>query len=382
MDHDPAGAQKSTKHATTLVGPFTAATVTPVGKREYIESNIDSQFFSEVFGTEVTVGAPTRIGSGQVGMNLRFAASSPDPSVPTSLVVKLASPDEKSRATGMALRNYEREVKFYTYVQPTVDIRVPTCHFADWDESSGLFALVMEDMAPAVQGDQIAGCSLAEAEVAVDELAKLHGPRWGDDTLFELDWVERRSSAADGERLAGMVSMLLPGFADTLGERVQAETDGKGMTFLEEMAKGVVAYVDAKGDAFCITHGDYRLDNILFDSSGSSLSAAVVDWQTPGHGNGIADLAYFIGAGLLPPERRLHEWALVDRYIAGIERYGVSVDHQWVRNHYRREAISGAIMAVVASQIVGRTERGDEMFVAMASRHALQGIENGALAQL
>lgn len=382
VNRDPAGAQKSTKHASTLVGERRTTTVTPVGKREYIESNIDGQFFSEIFGTEVAVGSPTRIGSGQVGMNLRFAVECADPAVPASLVVKLASPDEKSRATGMALRNYEREVKFYTQVQPTVDIRVPRCYFADWDQDSGLFALVMEDMAPAEQGDQIKGCTVAEAEVAIDELAKLHAPRWGDETLFDLDWMERRSSPADGERLSGMVSMLFPGFADTLGDRVQQETDGKGMTFLEEMSKGVAAYVEAKGQAFCITHGDYRLDNILFNSSGPTLTAAIVDWQTPGHGNGIADLAYFIGAGLLPPERRRHEWDLVDRYIAGVERYGVSVDHEWVKNHYRREAISGAIMAVVASQIVGRTERGDEMFVAMAARHSLQGIENGALAQL
>lgn len=344
--------------------------------------NIDSAFFSEVFGSKVTVGEPARIGSGQVGMNLRFVASSEDPAVPSSIVVKLASPDEKSRATGMALRNYEREVKFYTQVQPTVDIRVPHCWYADWNESTGYFVLVMEDMAPAEQGDQIAGCSLAEARVAIDELARLHGPRWGDDSLFELDWVERRSSSADGERLAGLVGMMMPGFADTLGERVEQETEGKGMAFLGEMATAVISYVEKKGDAFCVTHGDYRLDNILFDSTGPQLKAAVVDWQTPGHGNGIADLAYFIGAGLLPQERRAHEWELVDRYIAGIERYGVKVDHEWVRNHYRREAISGAIMAVVASQIVGRTDRGDEMFVAMAARHALQGIENGALAQL
>lgn len=350
--------------------------------REYIAENIDSAFFSEVFGSHVTVGAPTRIGSGQVGMNLRFATTSEDPAVPRSIVVKLASPDETSRATGMALRNYEREVKFYKEVQPTVDIRVPHCWFADWNEQSGFFVLVMEDMAPAEQGDQIAGCSLTEARIAIDELARLHGPRWGDDSLHSLDWVERRSSSADGERLAGLVTMMFPGFANTLGERVQEETDGKGMAFLSEMSTAVAAYVEKKGDPFCITHGDYRLDNILFDSSGPQLTAAVVDWQTPGHGNGIADLAYFIGAGLLPEERRAHEWELVDRYIAGIERYGVKIGHDWVRSHYRRESISGAIMAVVASQIVGRTERGDEMFVAMAARHALQGIENGALAQL
>ena len=382
MDQHPPGPEQSAEHVSTLVPRPVGTTVNTVGNREYIEENIDSAFFSEVFGTEVTVGAPTRIGSGQVGMNLRFSAESDDPSVPSSIVVKLASPDETSRATGMALRNYEREVKFYRDVQPTVDIRVPGCHFADWNEETGYFVLVMEDMAPAEQGDQIRGCSVEEARVAVKELARLHGPRWGDASLFDYDWMERRTSPEDGERLNGLVNMFLPGFASTLGDRVQEETGGAGMAFLEKMAAGIVAYVTGKGDPLCVTHGDYRLDNILFDYSGGSLRCAVVDWQTPGHGNGVADLAYFIGAGLLPAERSVHEWDLVDIWVKGIEEYGHTVDRDWVDHHYRREAMSGAIMAVVASQIVGRTDRGDEMFVAMAARHALQGIENGALDHL
>ena len=382
MDEDPPGSEESAQHAATLAAAPRRTTVASMGDREYVAENIDSAFFSEVFGSSVTVGEPSRIGSGQVGMNLRFAAVSDDPAVPSSIVVKLASPDETSRATGMALRNYEREVKFYRDVQPTVDIRVPKCHFADWNETTGYFVLVMEDMAPAEQGDQIRGCTVAEAEVAVDELAKLHAPRWGDDSLYAYDWMERRTSEADGERLQGLMTMMFPGFADTLGERVQEQTGGKGMAFIEEMSHVMLPYVESKGEPFCITHGDYRLDNILFDSTDGNLRCAVVDWQTPGHGNGVADLAYFIGAGLLPEERRAHEWDLVDRYIAGVERYGVKVDGEWVRNHYRREAISGAVMAVIASQIVGRTERGDEMFVAMAARHALQGMENGALSQL
>ena len=107
-----------------------------------------------------------------------------------------------------------------------------------------------------------------------------------------------------------------------------------------------------------------------------------MDWQTPGHGNGVADLAYFIGAGLLPEDRRSHEWELVDLYIAGLESYGHEINHDWIRNHYRREAISGVIMAVIASQIVGRTDRGDKMFEAMGTRHVLQGLENDSFSLL
>ena len=34
--------------------------------------------------------------------------------------------------------------------------------------------LVLEDLAPAEQGDQIAGCTVGQAELAVDEAARLH----------------------------------------------------------------------------------------------------------------------------------------------------------------------------------------------------------------
>jgi hypothetical protein len=72
----------------------------------------------------------------------------------------------------------------------------------------------------------------------------------------------------------------------------------------------------------------------------------------------------------------------VDRYIAGIEKYGHNIDHDWVKDHYRREAISGIVMAVIASQIVGRTTRGDKMFEVMATRHLLQALENNSLGLL
>ena len=96
----------------------------------------------------------------------------------------------------------------------------------------------------------------------------------------------------------------------------------------------------------------------------------------------VLNLNYFIGAGLLPEDRRAHEWELVNLYIAGLESYGHEINHDWIRNHYRREAISGVIMAVIASQIVGRTDRGDKMFEAMGTRHVLQGLENDSFSLL
>ena len=337
MNKDPTGGEQFAHHAiATLSAPDKATTVGVVGHREYTEDSIDSEFWREVFGADISASPPKRIGEGQVGMNLRFALASDDASVPASVVVKMASPDPTSRATGIGLRNYEREVKFYNEVATSLDVRTPHCYFADWNEAGGDIAIVLEDMSPSEQGDQIRGCTIEEARLAVTELSRLHGPRWNDPTLFNIDWLQRRD-AEDGARLHGLYSLFKPGFLGIYNDAILAETGKDGLDFVN---------------------------------------------QTPGHGNGVGDLAYFIGAGLLPDDRRKHEWELVDLYIAGIESFGHAVDHEWIKDHYRKEAISGLVMAVIASQIVGRTERGDKMFEVMATRHIIQGLENGALSLL
>lgn len=382
MSQYPTGGKKCAHHAiATLSAQSYTATVSGVGHREYTEDSIDSEFWHEVFGVPVLASAPKRIGEGQVGMNLRYVLTSADPTVPSSVVVKMASPDPTSRATGIALRNYEREVKFYNEVGSSLDVRKPHCYFADWNEAGGDIAIVLEDMSPSEQGDQIRGCNIDEARLAVTELSRLHGPRWNDPTLYEIDWMQRRD-AEDAVRLHGLYSMFKPGFLAVYTDAILAETGQEGLDFVNQLESLIPVYVAAKDEPFTVTHGDYRLDNLLFATTPDGVPCSVVDWQTPGHGNGVGDLAYFIGAGLLPPDRRKFEWELVDLYIAGIESYGHVIDHEWVRDHYRREAISGLVMAVIASQIVGRTDRGDKMFEVMATRHILQGLENGALTLL
>ncbi len=367
----------------TLQGCDEASTVmaSTIGGNDmanYSVDSLDEEFWSRVFGCEVAASEPGRIGSGQVGMNLRFALTSDNPDVPSSVVVKLASDDPTSRATGVALRNYEREAKFYQEIADTVDVRAPHCYFADWIAESGDTALVLEDMSPAEQGDQIDGCSIALAQVAVNQLTKLHGPRWADASLDSIDWLQRRD--LDGSaQLMGIYGAVKAGFMSTYEDLLRETAGDAGVAFVDKLHELLPAYVESMSPPFTVTHGDFRLDNLLFGEHLGGVPCAVVDWQTPGQGNGLMDLGYFIGAGLLPEARREAEWDLLNQYIAGVESYGNSVDKNWAERCYRIGGLSGFIMAVVASQIVGRTERGDAMFGAMASRHLLQCIENGSL---
>lgn len=330
---------------------------------------ITTGWLSEILGADVRAAPAERIGDGLVGLNLRlaleYADSTSGNASPASVVVKLPSLDETSRATGVALRNYEREVKFYDNIASTVDIRVPYCHHAAWHEATGDFVLVLEDMAPAAQGDQVAGCGIEQARTAVAELAQLHGPRWDDPTLADHEFLSRRSGPEDVEQLVGLWSMFLPGFLVTYEQYLTAS----GVALLHRFGTKLAAWIDGRSGPSTIVHGDYRLDNLLFATPAGGPPLTAVDWQTPGHGAPVADLAYFCGAGLLPAARRESEDSLLDAYAVALTAHGVEIERDWLWAQYRREAFAGVVMSVVASQVVGSTERSEAMFAAMASRH-------------
>jgi hypothetical protein len=309
-------------------------------------------------------------------MNLRLTLLDAEPALPTSVVVKLPSPDPTSRATGIALRNYEREVRFYTEVAATVDIRVPHCFHGEWDPDSGDFTLVLEDMRPAEQGDQINGCSVERAAITVTELSRLHGPRWDDPRLGELDWLSRRNGPDDTAQLVGLWQLVYPGFEATYAKYLTPEA----LDLVRRFGGALADWVDGRSGPRAVTHGDFRLDNLLFGTDEGGPPVTVVDWQTPGHGPPIGDLAYFLGAGPRCEDRLAHERALVARYAEALTRYGIDLDEAWLWEQYRRDAFGGVIMAVVASQIVGSGERSEAMFAAMATRHLQHALDLDSLA--
>ena len=332
---------------------------------------------SGVLGSGAVASADVApLGTGQMCDSVRIRldyVGDVTPDAPTSVVAKLPAADETSRQTGITLRSYEKEVRFYQEVAPTLDVRVPRLFHADIEVGTGSFVLLLGDAAPAEQGDQLAGCSPEVAESALAELVGLHAPRWGDASLREIEWlfVEPAEYRAN---MAQLLPMLWAGFADRYAEVLDPAAAHVGT---EVFAK-LDSYLDESTAPATIVHGDYRLDNLLIDPRDASIT--VVDWQTVALGAAATDAAYFVGAGLLADDRRAHEERLVRGYhealvAAGVEGYGW--DECWT--DYRRGTFAGLMMAVAASMLVERTERGDRMFMAMASRHAQHALDLDAL---
>jgi hypothetical protein len=337
--------------------------------------DVTAAWLAERLEGEVGAVHTERIGDGLVGLNLRVELLDSAPELPGSVVLKLPSLDETSRATGILLRNYEREVKFYLQLADTVDLRVPHCHHGEWDEESGDFVLVLEDMAPAEQGDQVAGCSLAEAQTAVADLARLHGPRWNDEALHDVEWLGSRAASEDGLDVAALWTTVYPGFEMTFGRHLTAEA----LDLVRQFGPVVAQWIHGHSGPLAVTHGDFRLDNLLFGTAAGGPAVTTVDWQTPGHGHPVGDLSYFCGASLLPEDRRLHERDLLDLYASGLGEYGVDIGAVWLWEQYRRDAFAGVVMAVIASQIVGESARSEAMFAAMATRHLQHALDLDSL---
>ena len=329
-------------------------------------AEITVDWLRETLGGDIGAIETERIGDGHIGVNVRVRLVDHDASLPDSVVLKLPATDDASLTAAKMLRHYEREVRFYQEIAATVDIRVPHCHHAAWDPATNDFDLVLEDMAPAAQGDQLTGCSLEQAHDAVRELARLHGPRWDDPALDDVDWMEHagRGDGEAGAGLAMMWQMFWPAFLEGHRRHLADDEVALGDAFGARLTEWRVGHTGPR----TVTHGDYRLDNMLFATGPGQPPVTVVDWQSPAHGTPITDLSYFCSAGLLPPDRRQHERALVASYAEALTEYGIDLDDDWLWTEYRRDPFAGLVTAVVASQIVTLNERSEAMFGAMASR--------------
>jgi ecdysteroid kinase len=318
--------------------------------------------------------ATERIGTGQMSECYRVALTYADGNT-GSVVLKVAATDPASRQTGLALGLYEREVRFYTDIAPRIGGPVAPCYSSGFDAETGVFHLLLGDADPAVVGDEIRGASIEQAMLAMAELGRLHAPLLGQDAMADVEWLNRESPMNQA-----LIAQLYAGFADRYAERINpAHRD-----VCEKLVASFDAYLAQESEAdrvHGLVHGDYRLDNMLFGQEGADRPLTVVDWQTVTWGPAMIDVAYFLGCALADDLRRDNYDALLREYHAALGPDAVlSIDD--VRDGVRRQTFFGVMMAIVSSMLVERTERGDDMFMVMLSRHAQHVLDSGALAAL
>ncbi|MEN9728492.1 MAG: hypothetical protein RL434_2858 [Pseudomonadota bacterium] len=315
------------------------------------------------------------VGTGQLGETRRFHlhyAGTPAPEAPQTVVGKFSSANPVAAESGRTMGFYRAEVMFYRELAHKARARTPLPYVAEIDEK-GDFALLFEDLAPAQTGDQFRGCTLDEARAALKEAAMLHATFWNDKALMQQPWLYVPEGAQ--------------GFYTT--ELIERSWDHVQKNYQGWLSPEVTACCDrfVRNHAFwnrprpfpkTFTHCDFRPDNMLF--GGPDGRVALVDWQTSNFlGTGM-DVAYFLGGCFDRETRRKHERDLLKGYHDDLLALGVkdySFDH--LLDDYRHYSYAVIAVAIAATLIVKRTDRGDRMLMHMTIGGAEQAIDNSAL---
>ncbi|WP_260759137.1 ecdysteroid 22-kinase family protein [Mycobacterium sp. SMC-4] len=339
--------------------------------------DLSSEWLTAVIGEGAVTGYTVdRIGTGQMSQCYRVGLHYADGETgPAAVVLKIAAPDGSSRQTGASMGLYEREVRFYTDIAPRVHGAVAHCYHAAYDPDSGAFDLVLSDAAPAVAGDEIRGATPEQARLALQQVGNIHRRLLGDDTLEGAAWINRESPVTQD-----LVAALYAGFIDRYRDRISDEHRAVCERFVEVFDE----YMDTQSSSDAprgLVHGDFRLDNMLFGTAGAEQPLTVLDWQTVTWGPAFSDVAYFLGCALPVAHRREQYDELLGVYHEALgPDSGVTIDD--VRDGVRRQSFFGVLMSIVSPMLVERTERGDEMFMAMIERHCQHVLDTDALSIL
>lgn len=264
-------------------------------------------------GASIVAVTPKSIGAGAglFGQLARLQLTyDRDGDAPDSVIVKMPTTNAGNREIGNLFQFYEREGRFYEDVASSIEIRVPACYFTLMDVANDEHLLLLEDMSlGATPGDEVAGCTLAQAEAAVNVLAKHHASWWESPKLDTLDWMPfvnapvHQSAQNSYQQAWGPYCEFFGGdlspYQHSAGERMQDKII-ELLNLYERKPRTII-------------HGDYRLDNLFFDHKDGSPVAAI-DWQIASRGRGIFDVAYFIISSLEPDVRKANEMRLLQNW--------------------------------------------------------------------
>ncbi|MDG5749427.1 phosphotransferase [Qipengyuania sp. XHP0207] len=335
---------------------------------------VTAQWLGEVLGMRIDSVRWEAIGTGQVGDSVRFFIAGEGE--PFTMAGKFSAADEASRATATTFGLYRKEVEFYRHAAPHLAVRVPRVHFADVTADGSEFAMLFEDLGPAEQGDQIAGTSLERAQEAIRQAAAIHALSWGRADILEAEWIQ------PADDLGATVATLYPQAQAVFRDRYADTLPADHMALCDELSELAPIYFHREPDIQCVVHGDFRLDNMLFDIRGGAEPIAILDWQTVAAGKAMTDIGYLMGCGLGETMWRRHEEELLDLWLSQMAQRGVALSRREIHEDYRRGILHGVSTAVFSAAFVKRTERGDANFLSMARGACSLAIAHDSLAAL
>lgn len=278
-------------------------------------------------------GDATASTAGRVVLKLKYKPGSSD-ALPPRVVIKIAR--DQSTAAHHAL--YANEVDFYMRIRPELDIETPRCFGGSFDDETGTFGLVLEDMGlrDAQFMNVLVPHSPEQVRAVLDVFASLHGRYWRSPRFeSDLDWVQPHVSGkihnvfTDSDQVPGFIKMLTEtiSFKREMVQRLGFTVDELGIQ------KNRVQRHQATLPQ-TLLHGDGHVGNTYRVGNRGGL----IDWQLMARGYCMHDVGYYLMTSMQIEDRRRHEHDLLKYYLGKLREAGVSdapdFDAAWLE--YRR----------------------------------------------
>lgn len=325
--------------------------------------------------------SPVGEGIGMLGILARVAITydRPAPDAPQTVIAKFPSPVPGNREIGMTYRLYEREVNFYTRVSAEIEgLAAPRCYGGRYNPETGDSFLLLEDLAVYRTGDQVAGCSAAEAMMILDAVIPLHASYWD---RIDHPLLEGVTKVDDPPQIAGITGGCAVGwdpcvamFPEAMPDEIRAVKERflAAVPELHHMVGGLVQTV---------IHGDLRLDNMMFGDTPDVRPVVLLDW-TLTKTSGLHDVAYLVSQNVDLEERRAHESEIIEHYHRGLLDHGVegySLEQCW--EDYRLVVLHLFAYAVlIAGTLDPANDRGTAFMRQMLQRSSTAVMDHELLA--
>jgi aminoglycoside/choline kinase family phosphotransferase len=239
---------------------------------------------------------------------------------PRTLIAKFPTTDPEELEIMFTLTyHYEREVRFYEKIASRVNLRTPLCYYSALNVDAREYVLLLEDLAPAHCGNWAAACSLAQAELAIRQIAEFHSIWWESPELTEMKWMPQW----DRVQFSQLKEMYQRGWAPFL-EKMGHKVPDKILELGDRLGKHIISVMaHIQEPPQTIAHFDYQLDNLFIAPPGSVTPFVVVDWQLLTFGRGTFDVAFFLGGNVNSKDRRAKELDLLRMYHTTLIENGV-----------------------------------------------------------
>lgn len=288
---------------------------------------VTPEWLSRAMGAAVTGLRVEQIAQDSGFSSLLYRLHLTGEGLPETVIAKLPAQSE-ARGAMELLGGYRRELAFYRDVAGRAPMGTPRVYTARMVDGRADFVLLLEDLQHWENADHLAGLSMDRARVCIDALAGLHA--WSTDPA-NAPALECFPSIDTPIARDLLVPAFGPGWHIYLAKSSMA-VPAAVAAFAERFAEYAAEALQALTERSMLLHGDFRADNLFFDSD----RLKVVDFQFAALGAGAADIAYLVSQGLPSEVRRGHDEVLVRDYLDRLAGHGVgdySFDEAW--RHYR-----------------------------------------------